>query len=450
MKVPLVHGRRELLPIRVRLEDIYYAQDLYQMNRAWPWILVTVGLGVGCSGTSDPRPDGVAGDVAADTGLPNIVLIVADSANLSEPSRHDLDQVVHTLANDGVTFSNMESLGGSLAAMHSALLTGMHPAALGLDATSQTDGNPDHDADLASERLGLQRTPPAGIRVFPELLRAAGYYTVRSGESHHNLRVVPDTAQAAWSPRAARTAGDILGAWDASGAGRDWRRAPGEPCTVAFGCGGYTGEHDGPFFVQFNIPNGSSDAVDGIVLDILDKLESDALVDDTVVLLTDVSGVIPLVARWPGRIEAGTLDNENVTLLDLAPTVLALAKTPVPSYVRGHVLGSVTAMTGPERLDVSNGSSEKSAAELWVDGRVPVAAAPQGYPTGGVFHVAPRVELSCETEGSSIVYATELAPPFYWRLYTGPFRMRFWTLRFQCGRLGYADSPVVTYDFDIE
>ena len=29
--------------------------------------------------------------------------------------------------------------------------------------------------------------------------------------------------------------------------------------------------------------------------------------------------------------------------------------------------------------------------------------------------------------------------------------MRFWTLRFQCGRLGYRNSVhIVTFDFDIE
>ncbi|MCY4078109.1 MAG: hypothetical protein OXH04_22070, partial [Acidobacteria bacterium] len=80
----------------------------------------------------------------------------------------------------------------------------------------------------------------------------------------------------------------------------------------------------------------------------------------------------------------------------------------------------------------------------------PVASTPAGYPTGGLFHVAPRVELWCDTEGSTIVYTTEREAPFYWRLYTGPFRMRFWTLRAQCGRLGYRDSEVLRYEFDIE
>ena len=56
----------------------------------------------------------------------------------------------------------------------------------------------------------------------------------------------------------------------------------------------------------------------------------------------------------------------------------------------------------------------------------------------------------CKTEDATVIYTTERVAPFHWRLYMGPFRMRFWTLRFQCGRLGYRDSDVVSYDFDIE
>ena len=37
-----------------------------------------------------------------------------------------------------------------------------------------------------------------------------------------------------------------------------------------------------------------------------------------------------------------------------------------------------------------------------------------------------------------------------WKLYTGPFRIVDWQLRFRCGRLGYHDSETVKYDFDVE
>ena len=418
-------------------------------TRAWWTLSTVVWLCVGCTGASDPLTDADASSAAADTSRPNIVLIVADDGSLPEQSRVRLDRAVQTLAKEGVRFSNTTSV-GTASTMPSALLTGMHPVALGLDPTSGAGGDSHRHADPMSENPSLKGAPPQGMRVFPELLRAAGYYTVRSGEARHGLSVISDTTPAAWTRRSARPAQSLLGAWDAAGPGLDWRRAPAEPCTVAFGCGGYPGEQGSPFFVQVNIPHESGDAVDEVVADILDKLESDGLTNDTVVLLASLAGTSPMVAKWPGRIEAGSLRDEPVTLLDLAPTILALAQAPIPSYVNGRVVLGQLAATAPTRTVASDVSSEKSIVEPWVGGTAPVAATPRGYPTGGVFHVAPRVELSCGTEGSSMVYSTELAAPFYWRLYTGPFRMRFWTLRFQCGRLGYANSPVVTYDFDIE
>ena len=153
--------------------------------------------------------------------------------------------------------------------------------------------------------------------------------------------------------------------------------------------------------------------------------------------------------RGPGGIEAGTTRDEPVSVIDLAPTALALAGVPVPAQMQGRVvLGPNTAApaTDDTLMPTSTGKVRATARSE----APPTAATPAGYPTGGLFHVAPRVELSCETEGATIIYTTELVEPFHWRLYQGPFRMRFWTLRARCGRLGYRDSDVVTYDFDIE
>ena len=130
---------------------------------------------------------------------------------------------------------------------------------------------------------------------------------------------------------------------------------------------------------------------------------------------------------------------------------LDLAGVPVPSYMTGRAL---IGPDGEARASVAGTRLAQSAALPqsipWPKGIPPRAATPAGRPTGGLFHVAPIVGLGCDTEGSTIVYTTELVAPFYWRLYTGPFRMRFWTLRVRCGRLGHLDSEVVAYDFDIE
>ena len=138
-----------------------------------------------------------------------------------------------------------------------------------------------------------------------------------------------------------------------------------------------------------------------------------------------------------------------MSVLDVAPTVLTLAGVAIPSHMQGRVVVDHEAVPASASAVYEAHSKDRSLSG-GLDGGPSVAATPSGYPTGGLFHVAPRVELGCETQGSSIIYTTEREPPFHWRLYTGPFRMRFWTLRFQCGRLGHLDSEVVTYDFDIE
>ena len=47
---------------------------------------------------------------------------------------------------------------------------------------------------------------------------------------------------------------------------------------------------------------------------------------------------VPLILRWPGRIESGRVSNDLVELTDLAPTLLAAAGQPVPPWMQGRSL----------------------------------------------------------------------------------------------------------------
>jgi hypothetical protein len=357
--------------------------------------------------------------------LPNIVWIVADGL------RPPFDGHVAGLAAAGVSFSRTVPMTSVPASAQGALLTGVHPAALGLD------------------EQGLTGVPAAGVTVLPEQLRRAGYYTSRVGPVRHNLAIADDrTGDADDLGRPG-----LLGAWDAAGPDADWRGRMIDwdgPCTVSFGCGRPSDTRRPPFFTLFNLTTTGPASPDREVGAILAALETDGLVDTSVVFL--VGGPTPgapLIVRWPGEIEAGTTRDEPVRVIDLAPTALALAGIPVPAHMQGRVLlGPATAP--PRTHDTPHAVSAGTVRATAGSAEPPTAAAPAGYPAGGLFHVAPRVELSCETEGATIVYTTELVEPFHWRLYRGPFRMRFWTLRAQCGRLGYGDSAVVSYDFDIE
>ena len=417
-----------------------------------------VAFGAACAGGSlDGGTDRtVAGAEPRGQARPNIVWIVADAMDpayaISGMERFGASRSV---------VAETAAVASEPAATRAAMLTGVRPAALGID---EAPGR-------------LAEPPPPGVSLLPEQLRRAGYYTSRAGAPRHNLasrRSVPvevvhvdggvhAAARARPVPIEDLAQPGLLGAWDAAGPDADWRGRDKDwesPCTVAFGCGGARRPGSRPFFALFNLDADGGDEEERPeehAARIVEALAADALLEDTVVFLIGASGAAPTVGmRWPARFADASGPDVPAGLLDLAPTALALAGQTAPEYMEGRALvgtdGSLPpappAAAPPPKRGVGSAPAVVAPAPVSTD--VPVAATPGGYPTGGLFHVAPRVDLRCDTEGSTIVYTTEHEAPFYWRLYDGPFRMRFWTLRFQCGRLGYQDSDIVTYDFDIE
>ena len=412
-----------------------------------------VAFGAGCTG--DSRGSGLdrtpAGAEPRESARPNVVWIVAETL--------DRASVSGGLGGARAVVAETSAVASGPASARAALLTGVSPAALGLDAATGR----------------LVGPPPAGVTVLPEQLRQAGYYTSRAGPPRHNLASghaapiqivhvdggVHAEARARPVPVEELVQPGLLGAWDAAGPAVDWRGREKDwesPCTVSFGCGGARSPGARPFFALFNLElQGAGDGEDlgPQVARVVEALEADGLLEDTVVFLIGARGPSPTVTvRWPARIAGAVEPEDPASLLDLAPTALALAGVPAPAYMEGRALVGPGRDVPPAqaaaatRVGRSPGSDPGVAAST--PDMTPVAATPGGYPTGGLFHVAPRVDLWCDTEGSTIVYTTEREAPFHWRLYDGPFRMRFWTLRFQCGRLGYRDSDIVTYDFDIE
>jgi arylsulfatase A-like enzyme len=45
---------------------------------------------------------------------------------------------------------------------------------------------------------------------------------------------------------------------------------------------------------------------------------------------------LPLIIRWPGQLDAGTVRDELIAWVDIAPTILSLAGVPVPESYQGH------------------------------------------------------------------------------------------------------------------
>jgi uncharacterized sulfatase len=103
-------------------------------------------------------------------------------------------------------------------------------------------------------------------------------------------------------------------------------------------------------------------AVDKKVGEVLQFIEKQGLAERTIVFLTGDhgrglprskrwiydSGIhVPLLVRWPGHLEPGSVKEQLVSFIDFAPTTLALAGVPVPAQMQGQIfLGSKAA---PER-----------------------------------------------------------------------------------------------------
>jgi hypothetical protein len=94
-------------------------------------------------------------------------------------------------------------------------------------------------------------------------------------------------------------------------------------------------------------------AMDAQVGQVLRELEEDGLADNTIVFWFSDHGVglprakrwlydaglhVPMIVRWPGTVEPGSINDELVSFVDFAPTVLSLAGVTPPEHMQGQVI----------------------------------------------------------------------------------------------------------------
>jgi arylsulfatase A-like enzyme len=98
---------------------------------------------------------------------------------------------------------------------------------------------------------------------------------------------------------------------------------------------------------------------DDIIAAILEELDQAGLFSNTMTVVTSDHGEeffehggkghrstlfdelvkVPLIAHWPGHIRAGTVIDQQASLIDVMPTLLSLAGVPLPTEVQGRDLG---------------------------------------------------------------------------------------------------------------
>jgi uncharacterized sulfatase len=211
---------------------------------------------------------------------------------------------------------------------------------------------------------------PPNVKCFTEYLRAAGYFCTNNAKTDYNFPPPPT-------------------AWDQNGRTAHWRNRPdkSKPFFAVFNLNVTHESHamalegDGDREIAQLSPQERHDpakaklpayypdttivranwaryydlitVMDKQVQALLDQLEKDGLVDNTIVFFWGDHGRclprgkrwaydsglrVPLLVRWPGKIAPGSVREDLVTLMDLAPTLISIAGQSVPPQIQGRVI----------------------------------------------------------------------------------------------------------------
>ncbi|MFP6602616.1 MAG: sulfatase-like hydrolase/transferase [Pirellulaceae bacterium] len=309
--------------------------------------------------------------LAADARRPNILWISTEdiSAHLGcygDP--HAKTPRLDQLAREGVRYSHAFVVAGVCAPCRSSVITGIYPTTLG------------------TQHMRCQATLPAEIKCFTQYLRSAGYYCTNRSKTDYQFKVPSE-------------------AWDQSGGRGHWRNRP-DPDQPFFAVFNFTTTHESaitsdnkyqqmikalprqlviepatittlpPYYCDTPVTRkdwarnynliAAMDRQAGVLLE---QLKEDGLADNTIVIFWSDHGIglprgkrwlydsgmhVPLIVRIPEALRVGnqgkpgTVNNELVSLIDLAPTLLNLAGIKIPRVMQGRAfLG--TRLTAPRQ-----------------------------------------------------------------------------------------------------
>jgi len=229
----------------------------------------------------------------------------------------------------------------------SGIITGMYQTTIGSHHMRTTQKGLDTPP--------YQCVPPPYVKAFTEYLRAAGYYCTNNAKTDYQF-AAPVTA------------------WDECSKKAHYKNRP---------------DRDQPFFAVFNLTMthesrtwqepGTTDPaavevppiypdtpnvrkalarhydnialMDGRAGELLRELDDAGLADDTVVFfwsdhgdglprckrwVYDSGTRVPMMVRWPGRIEPGSVEDDLISSIDFGPTVLSIAGVPIPAHMQGR------------------------------------------------------------------------------------------------------------------
>jgi len=252
------------------------------------------------------------------------------------------------LAEQGMRFTKVFTSAPVCAPCRSGIITGMYQTSIGtqhMRTTHKGEGLP----------TPYSAVPPPYVKTFTEYLRAEGYYCTNNSKTDYQF-TPPITA------------------WDESSNQAHYRNRP---------------DKEQPFFAVFNltmthesrnwlapevtdpttveVPPYCPDTMvvrkdiarlydniadmDKRAGEILQELEDEGLADDTIVFfwsdhgdglprakrwVYDSGTHIPMIVRWPGHIEPGSVNDDLISSIDFGPTVLSLGGAIIPMHMQGQ------------------------------------------------------------------------------------------------------------------
>ncbi|GAB4145316.1 MAG: sulfatase-like hydrolase/transferase [Planctomycetaceae bacterium] len=299
----------------------------------------------------------MAGEVSAEESKPiqrpNILWITCEDISphlgcYGDPHAHTPN--IDRLARQGKRYTHAFSVAGVCAPTRSCIITGMYPTSIG------------------THHMRCNAVLPAKIHCFTRYLRESGYYCTNNSKTDYNFRHKKT-------------------AWDESSRKAHWRNRK-DKSQPFFSVFNFTVCHEGkirasdaaykkltnrltdsqrqdpqkltlpPYYPDTKIVRKDwarnyelITAMDYQVGDILKQLKEDGLDDSTIVFFFSDHGVglprakrwlydsgihVPFIVRWPGTLQPGTVSNRLISFLDLAPTVLSLAKIKIPQHLQGR------------------------------------------------------------------------------------------------------------------